>query len=794
MACLVFRCILIGARTDSTFAAASLDLMAASTVGAAFYIEQRRAIRTSTFLGLHLAVGILIDATKSRSYFSRPGLELIGALATAAASIRFSLLILEELPKETAVPNGKTYEMGKEARSGFWGRTCFMWLHSTIFLGFRTILTISDLGSIGSEFSSKLLYTRFSALPKSASTASHFSLPIACFRMLRWSFLAILAPRLAVTACTFMQPHLLERSIAIIGNPNTMEAEVNEMIGAVAAVFMGVALSHAMTDHMAYRCVIRLRGALVSHILAKSHRLPVSDAKKSSAVTLMSTEIESIATGLPKCLDLPIGLVEVGLGVYCLSRFTGYSSILVVIMTIMSSIISYILGRRVTLAYRAWSKSIESRVAETSAVLSQLQTIKTLGLGPTIAKHVQHLRAKEIRNSRPYRLLGACLYTWIEFADSMTPILVIALSLFWNESPRQLTASAVYPVLSILALTTRPLMTILHSYSMVQPMIASLARIDEFLKLAEHKDQRRRLRSYSVTETSPDKHFGDAKAGVDEAAPNAVVFCNVSIGPPDLEDPILKDLSFCIARGSTSVVLGPMGSGKSCLLQSILGEANISTGSLYVDDCNIAYCGQDVWLENGSLKDNVVGPRPFNPGLYRTTLRACMLEEDIALLPGGDNYKVGSRGLRLSGGQRARVSIARAVYSELSVVVLDDIFSSLDRKTAVAILERLLGKDGIFPTRRTTVLLATYLCKHDGRLESTDNTNSLSPFRCFSRVIGCGRFHYSAGWQRQSDVGREFRARHPPRRNTSSSKLPKQSYSKRRRRPARRDRQHTRLR
>lgn len=529
--------------------------------------------------------------------------------------------------------------------------------------------------------------------------------------MLRWPFLAVLLPRLAVTACNFMQPHLLERSIAIIGNPNTTEAEVNEMIGAVAAVFMGVALSHAMTDHMAYRCVTRLRGALVSHILAKTHRLPVSDAKKSSAVTLMSTEIESIAIGLPKCLDLLIGLVEVGLGVYCLSRFTGHSSILVVIMTILSSIVSYILGRRVTLAYKDWSKSIETRVAETSAVLSQLQTIKTLGLGPTIAKHVQRLRAEEIRDSRPYRLLGACLYTWIEFADSMTPILVIALGLFWNGSPRHLTASTVYPVLSILALTTRPLMTILHSYSMVQPMIASLARIDEFLRLEEHKDQRRRLRSSPVTVKSPGKQFSDSKTSVDEATPNAVEFRNVFMGPRDLEDPIFKDLSFCIARGSTSVVLGPMGSGKSYLLRSVLGESHISTGSLYVDDCNIAYCGQDVWLENGSVKDNVIGPRPFNSRLYSTTLRACMLEEDVALLPGGDNYKVGSRGVRLSGGQRARVSIARAVYSELSVVILDDIFSSLDRKTAVAILGRLLGENGIFRTRETTVLLATYMRK-----------------------------------------------------------------------------------
>lgn len=709
MTCLVFRCMLIGAHTDSTFAAASLDLMAALTVGAVFYIEYQRAIRPSAFLGLHLAVGILIDATRSRYYFLQPGMEIIGILAAVAASIRFSLLILEELPKEIA-PSGDG-EMGREAMSGFWSRTCFLWLHSTIFLGFGTILTMSDLGSIGSEFSSKLLYSRFQTLWKGVSSTSRFALLITCFKLLRWSFLAIFIPRLAVTVCTFIQPFLLERSIGIIGDPNTQESEVDEMIAAVAVVFAGIAMSHAMTDHMAYRCVTKLRGALVSHIIAKTHRLSISDAKKSAAVTLMSTDIESIATGLPRCFDLPVGLVEVGLGVYCLSRFTGYFCILVVVMAVLSSVVSYFLGRRLTTAYKVWSKAIEVRVAETSAVLSQLQIIKAMGLGPTIFKQVQRLRVEEIRSSRPYRLLGILLHTWIEFADSMTPIILIALSLLWNKASRVLVASEVYPVLSILALTTRPLITILHSYSLIHPMIASLARIDEFLRLTEHEDQRRRSPHRVTSGKACEKQVADFDPDFKEISTRAVEFNNVSMGPVDMESPILKGLNFFITRGSVSVVIGPTGSGKSYFLQSILGESYIRSGSVYVENCDIAYCGQNVWLENGSLKENVIGPLPFCAVRYAATIRACMLEEDIALLPGGDDYKIGSRGLRLSGGQRARVSIARAVYSELSIVVLDDIFSSLDRKTAVAILTRLLGENGIFRERKTTVVLATYLRK-----------------------------------------------------------------------------------
>ncbi|KND89223.1 ATP-binding cassette transporter abc1 [Tolypocladium ophioglossoides CBS 100239] len=96
---------------------------------------------------------------------------------------------------------------------------------------------------------------------------------------------------------------------------------------------------------------------------------------------------------------------------------------------------------------------------------------------------------------------------------------------------------------------------------------------------------------------------------------------------------------------------------------------------------------------------------------YRKVLWACALEEDLAQLEDGDQSLVGSAGTALSGGQKQRVALARAVYARAPVVLLDDVFSALDRSTSLDIFSRLLGDDGLLRREHTAVLLATYANK-----------------------------------------------------------------------------------
>lgn len=124
-------------------------------------------------------------------------------------------------------------------------------------------------------------------------------------------------------------------------------------------------------------------------------------------------------------------------------------------------------------------------------------------------------------------------------------------------------------------------------------------------------------------------------------------------------------------------VLGPVGAGKTTLLESLLGEVP-HTGSLQVTPTRIAYVGQSPWIFAGTLRDNIVFHAEYDPARYASVLHACALVEDIAQLPAGDMTEIGEKGVNLSGGQKARVCLARACYSSAPLVLLDDPLSAVD--------------------------------------------------------------------------------------------------------------------
>jgi ABC-type multidrug transport system fused ATPase/permease subunit len=133
-------------------------------------------------------------------------------------------------------------------------------------------------------------------------------------------------------------------------------------------------------------------------------------------------------------------------------------------------------------------------------------------------------------------------------------------------------------------------------------------------------------------------------------------------------------------------VAGATGSGKTSLLLALLGEMTLAEGSVQGPTEAMAYCAQEVWLMNGTIKNNIVFTSPWRAKRYQQVIGACGLGPDLAMLKAGDATMVGEKGVALSGGQKLRVALARAVYSESSVVILDDCLSALDMHTARCIV------------------------------------------------------------------------------------------------------------
>jgi len=152
---------------------------------------------------------------------------------------------------------------------------------------------------------------------------------------------------------------------------------------------------------------------------------------------------------------------------------------------------------------------------------------------------------------------------------------------------------------------------------------------------------------------------------------------------------MLRDFSLVIHPGEMLAVVGMTGSGKSSFLEGLMGDMNLVDGSIQMAG-NAAFCSQYTWMQNASVRDNILFGSDYDPVRYKEVLWACALQTDLKELVDGDQTQVGERGAALSGGQKARISIARAVYAQSDILIMDDPFSSIDSNVGQHIMENLL--------------------------------------------------------------------------------------------------------
>ncbi|XP_038064939.1 multidrug resistance-associated protein 4-like [Patiria miniata] len=171
----------------------------------------------------------------------------------------------------------------------------------------------------------------------------------------------------------------------------------------------------------------------------------------------------------------------------------------------------------------------------------------------------------------------------------------------------------------------------------------------------------------------------------------------------DIRNTVLQDVTFRIQPGELLAVIGPVGCGKSSLLMSLLGEMPTVSG-VNVLNGRVGYTAQQPWILSGSLRDNILFGNEYQPAKYQRIITQCALTRDIELLPEGDLTLVGERGVTLSGGQRARVSLARALYSDVDVYLLDDPLSAVDPAVGRHLFEKCI----LHEMRDKAVILVTH--------------------------------------------------------------------------------------
>ncbi|OHE96667.1 ABC transporter [Colletotrichum orchidophilum] len=219
--------------------------------------------------------------------------------------------------------------------------------------------------------------------------------------------------------------------------------------------------------------------------------------------------------------------------------------------------------------------------------------------------------------------------------------------------------------------------------------------------------------------------------GSDVAFQNATIAWPVDDEVKDEDRFILRNIDVTFPAGELSVISGKTGTGKSLMLAAVLGESDLLSGTIYApkppsinernDDkanrgnwiipSSISFVGQIPWIENATLRSNILFGLPFDEERYNQTIEACALKKDLEMLSDGDKTELGANGINLSGGQKWRLTLARAIYSRAGILVLDDIFSAVDAHVGRHIYEKCLTGDLCQGRTRILVTHHVALCE-----------------------------------------------------------------------------------
>ncbi|PYH89268.1 multidrug resistance-associated protein [Aspergillus ellipticus CBS 707.79] len=735
-------------RTKMSVPSSSINLVVAMEITLLSWMEDARSARPSSLLSVYLLLTLLFDVAQARTLWLSHSGTLIPTLFTASIAAKTSMFLIESLGKQKYL-KVQYQNLPPEATSGIVNRSFMWWLNRLFLAGFRSLLTTEDLYVLDKRLESVGIAKKAQqAWEQRQTPEGRFEFPWQMCRALWWPLGSAVFPRLCLIGFTFAQPFLIASILNWLDGQTSPENKGYGLIGATALVYLGLALSTLHYNHTIYRFVTMFRGAASSLIYDHALRIPDGTLEdRSATITLMTTDIDRITNCLVNLNECWARAVEVAIGITLLALRMGWVCLMPLIIVFVSSLGSTYISKTIGNQQKTWVDAVQQRIAITSSMLAEIQTIKMMGLSNTFTELIQEKRVHETHRMAGFRWSIVWQNMIQNLPWALAPALTFAVYVAQGQA---LDVAKAFSSLSIILLLTDPAAKLLSAVPSTAAAVGCFDRIQAFMVIPT-KDTRATLqfsaKNHINTAVNPETSESLLLSNLDHDDPKspAIAMENVSIGPAASTNPILHNLNFQIPRGALVMIRGPVGSGKSTLLRAILGQAVSETGVVAVNIPRPAYCAQTPWLPNSSIRDAICGviqvdpthEHSFDLEWYEAVLHACALTPDLAVLPEGDGTQIGDGSTMLSGGQMHRVALARAVYARRKLVLLDDVLRALDRKTKGIVVERLFGKDGLLKRLGSTVIMVTHETEYlayadqvfvvaDGSLRREDTHDGLS--------------------------------------------------------------------
>ncbi|KAK1723296.1 ABC transporter [Colletotrichum acutatum] len=712
--------------SSKTRVSISADVLAITSTIVIFALSaltHERSQRPSTLAVLYLSLSSILGIARLRTlWFLSNGLT-VPTVFTCILFLTLTALVLESLAKTRELAESESVSGDKystpEQNSGFWSRTCFWWLARTFQLGYTKVISLGDLPGLDPSILSHSLHAELTASWNKYDRQSPHSLLRASFRSNLIPFLSPILPRLCLTVFTFAQPFLINTTVAYVAQTSPDANYGRGLIGAWALVYLGIAVSTSVYQYHNFRFATRLRGGLIALLYRHAVRTREVDMGEITAVTLMGADVERIFGAMSMFHSVWASLLDIAMASWLLGRQLSLACLAPILLVLVFIAATSRISLATKLAQMRWIEKIQKRLRVTTVILGDIKAVKILGLGQVMTNVLQKLRVDEVETSKSFRkLLVTTLLlslTPINLAPIVTFAVYVIVSIFWKHAT--LLPAQAFTSIALIALLTTPVVEFIQLLPMVVQSMGCFSRIHDFCNYTHESG----LSDEPTRDPLSPEHSQEPAFGLESLArTDSTPLTQKHIVSWENQDfiwgkgqTVLHGITIDVPRAILTVVVGPVGSGKSSFLSAVLGELKSRSSpeiTKHVDDsgrCAVAYCSQSPWLENGSLRQNILGVFVFEQKWYDSVVSACGLETDLKVLEKGDLTVIGSNGVNLSGGQKQR-ALARAVYSRCKVVVLDDVFSGMDAHTSRHVTTRLLGFNGLFRQNQITAVITTH--------------------------------------------------------------------------------------
>ncbi|KAK2630067.1 hypothetical protein QTJ16_000887 [Diplocarpon rosae] len=601
----------------------------------------------------------------------------------------------------------------------------FSWMTPLMRYGYKKYLTEEDLWNLAKRDTTKSTGEKFKkAWDYELAHKKNPSLWIAIFHSFSGPYLRGSLFKTVSDTLAFVQPQLLRLLIRFVGSYATGKEPEPVIRGAAITLAMfAVSVGQTMALHQyfqrAFETGMRIKTALTAAIYGKS--LKLSNEGRASKTTgdivnYMAVDTQRLQDLTQYGQQLWSAPYQITLCMISLYNLVGLSMLAGVGAMILMIPINGLIARLMKKLQKEQMKNKDQRTRLIAEIINNMKSIKLYAWGSAFMQKLNYVRND--MELKTLRKIGAA-QSVANFTWSTTPFLVSCstFTVFVLTQDTPLTTDIVFPALTLFNLLTFPLAILPMVITSIIEASVAVGRLTAFFTAEE-------LQADAVI----------LKDAVDENGEESIKIRDGTFSwDRHAGRNALEDINFTACKGELTSIVGRVGAGKSSLLQAILGDLWKVKGDVVVHG-QTAYVAQQAWVMNASVKENICFGHKWDPTFYDKCVKSCALTEDFAQLPDGDETEVGERGISLSGGQKARLTLARAVYARADVYLLDDCLSAVDQHVGRHLIENVLGPNGllkgktrVLATNSIPVLLESdYICLiREGKIVERGTNNQV---------------------------------------------------------------------